>query len=163
MWVNVRKILLFMRDTCRIHAWSRQLFPQHKGIGSFSCTIFLKRLTSRWMQQTSCITRDYSILSFLEKISHNFHKNSCVVPASSTQNPCEFGGFLLRGKNEIFMQDSWKLELSRKLYCKSKCKRWIISFFCRSSKYECNGSHAKLTTHFLQDPLRSYFNEQQLR
>ena len=35
-----------------------------------------------------------TILEFLAKISSNLRENSRVIPASSTQNSCEFGGFV---------------------------------------------------------------------
>ena len=35
-----------------------------------------------------------TILEFLAKISCNSRENSRVIPASSTQNPCEFWGFV---------------------------------------------------------------------
>ena len=57
----------FMRDICRIHAWSTQLFPQHKGIGSSTCEIFRS----------------------LQVNAANF-----MHPGSSMQNPCKFGGFV---------------------------------------------------------------------
>ena len=97
MWVNVRKILLFMRDTCRIHTWSTQLFLQHKGIGSFTKKFSLCDLWLRtWKGQSSgkCSKLQAPrviILEFLEKISCNPHKNSRLIPASSMQNLCEFG------------------------------------------------------------------------
>ena len=52
-----------------------------------------------WKDQSSGICSKphasrVTILEFLTKISCNLRENSRVIPASSTQNSCEFGGFV---------------------------------------------------------------------
>ena len=71
-----------------------------------------------------------------------------------------FMNFLCRLFYKIYIKTS---QIWNKTNVKIKCKykRLIISYFCRSSKYERSGSQAKLTTYFPQYPLRSYFDEQQ--
>ena len=60
-----------------------------------SCVTFdcgVEKIDLRYMQQTSCITRDHSKVSCENFL--NSSENSRVIPVSSTQNPCEFGGFV---------------------------------------------------------------------
>ena len=69
-----------------------------------------------------------TILVFLEKISRNLHENSSVIPVSLET--------LLRGKNAIFTQHSWKLELSRKLYCNTACGK-VLMVLCVRDAGKC--------------------------
>ena len=93
-------------------------------------TAVLKRSIFRYMQQTSCITRDHSWVS--REISCNTRENSQVIPASSMKIHASLDA-LLRGKNEIFTQDTWKLDLSCKLYCTCISRALFISKLWRGS------------------------------
>ena len=78
-------------------------------------TAVLKGSIFRYIQQTSCITRDHSRVS-----REKFPATRAKIPAWSLRVPRKIHASseaLLRGKIEIFTQDTWKLDLSRRWYC----------------------------------------------